>query len=598
MERRVSSLSQGQRLLAAIMITDAVGFSARMSVDEGRTLQLIDRDLNIIASTCADFGGTVLKSTGDGLLMYFLSAVEAVACGLEMQRRLIDQARGLHSEQYLDHRIGIHLGDILVSAQDVMGNGVNITARLQTYAQPRGLCVSQTIYDVVKARLNLNATFLGPLSLKNIQEPVPAYQLSLESERPLSPPDDPCTLPMTPEELLAIAVQTLTTADHSLRIKKLVFATCQQAWENDPEVLNQFDLRSLLLTLRHRYPSLEELEDQLNHVVRGLNRPELYHDIAAIVLHQVQTWYLRSPDSPEAEADDDDATQITIRTIEERCRTVARQVSQSQETLRLRKLLYCLCHNAWENDAAVLNQIDLPTLVQETLRVVPKPRDLRYHLGRILKHLNRRGVYTPVANELLTYFRPLYVSQTGGAQLSAPSNSEADSNALAAEATMVTRIAPGPDQLAELTTLHADLSNPALAPAVVQLTTETAPRRERSILFDLRIEIIQYTNPLRAKILLYSCLHGPFGYTRQDWSSLSHCTLDDLLRQVFDYCPSFADLDSKLTIISSCLGREEDGTQVARAITQAMRAYYPADPDMAFVAQPTAKSTSATLSPA
>jgi len=132
------------------MITDAVGFSTRMSMDEERTLRLIDCDLTLIGDICREFGGTVLKSTGDGLLIYFLSAVEAVSCGLEMQRRLVELAEGLEPDQYLDHRIGVHLGDILVSEQDVMGNGVNITARLQTYSKPRGLCVSRTIYDVSK----------------------------------------------------------------------------------------------------------------------------------------------------------------------------------------------------------------------------------------------------------------------------------------------------------------------------------------------------------------------------------------------------------------------------------------------------------------
>ena len=141
MEKRVSSLSQGQRILAAIMITDAVGFSKRMSIDEALTLALIDRDLTLIAETCSDYGGTVLKSTGDGLLIYFVSAVEAVSCGLAIQQKLVDLAEAAPADQYLDHRVGIHLGDILVSEQDVMGNGVNITARLQTFAKPRGLCV-------------------------------------------------------------------------------------------------------------------------------------------------------------------------------------------------------------------------------------------------------------------------------------------------------------------------------------------------------------------------------------------------------------------------------------------------------------------------
>jgi len=402
MERRVSSLSQGQRLLAAIMITDAVGFSTRMSVEEERTLRLIDRDLTLIGDICQEFGGTVLKSTGDGLLIYFLSAVEAVSCGLEMQRRLVDLAEGLEPNQYLDHRIGIHLGDILVSEQDVMGNGVNITARLQTYAKPRGLCVSRTIYDVVKARLNLHATFLGPLQLKNIEEPVPAYQLALQAEDtepgPQGSEDHTCTLPMTTEALLATAVRNLTTHTHSLRIKKLVFATYQHAWENDPTVLDQFDLRSLLLSLRDRCPALADLEDQLQRVVAGLNRRDLYGEITETILKQLQPWYGRSLfQNPEAV--EPEFTQLTVQSLEERCQAIADQFDQSPDALRLRKLLHCLCHGGWENDPSSLTQIYLPTLIQQILTVAPKPQDLRYRLGRIVKHLNRRQQYTRLANQ-------------------------------------------------------------------------------------------------------------------------------------------------------------------------------------------------------
>ncbi|MEB3291350.1 MAG: CHASE2 domain-containing protein [Leptolyngbya sp.] len=203
MEHRVGFLVDGQRVLAAIMVTDAVGFSARMSVNEGLTLRLIDRDLALIAQVGVDFGGRVLKSTGDGVLMYFLSAVEAVSCGLEIQRRLVEQSAGLPSEQYLDHRIGIHLGDIVVSKQDVMGNGVNIAARLQNYAKPRGLCISQTVFDVVKARLSLEAIFLGALELKNIREPVPAYQVNPYSA-PTAEPDSALPSPQKTADTTSI----------------------------------------------------------------------------------------------------------------------------------------------------------------------------------------------------------------------------------------------------------------------------------------------------------------------------------------------------------------------------------------------------------
>lgn len=161
--------SRGQRALAAIVVTDAVGFSARMSVDEENTLQLIQRDLALMAEHCEEFEGQVLKSTGDGLLMYFVSAVQAVSCAIAIQKAFHSQEKQADS---LSHRIGIHMGDVFFNNSDVMGNSVNIAARLQTQAKPGGICLSKLIYDLVKVRLSLDAEFAGPLKLKNIKEPI------------------------------------------------------------------------------------------------------------------------------------------------------------------------------------------------------------------------------------------------------------------------------------------------------------------------------------------------------------------------------------------------------------------------------------------
>lgn len=581
MERRVVSLSDGQRILAAIMVTDAVGFSARMSLDEGLTLRLIDRDLTLIAQSCVDFGGKVLKSTGDGLLMYFLSAVEAVSCGLEIQRCLVDQAVGLPPEQYLDHRIGIHLGDIVVSEQDVMGNGVNITARLQTYAQPRGLCISQTVFDVVKARLNLNAVFLGALDLKNIHEPVPAYQINLYADPdsgPLSTGEPTYTVPMSPEDLLGVAVNALMAHEQAIRVKKLIFAIYQQAWENDPAVLNQFDLRTLIMALRDRYPIAGDLELQLQRVVLGLNHQGVYAEVAALILRTVHPWYVRTL-KPTTEELENESTVLTVRSLEERCASAAQQLNQQADGLRLRKLLYCLAHNTWENDNAVLEQVDLPCLIQQVFQATPQIQDLRYHLGRIVGRLNRRREYTRLANILIQVLQPIYA--TTAMQLSVlPSRDVQDS---APEHTVVT---PMPTQILsgerEVTTLQA--AAPPLAHqgiAVSGAGIGYRPVRDRRVLFDLRVDIAQYANPLRAKILLHSCLHGPFSYTSQDWLTLKRTTLEDLLHSIFEYCPSYADLESKLTIMAHCLGQSEEILPVADSITRAIRAYYPQDPDMA-----------------
>lgn len=214
--------SRGQRALAAIIVTDAVGFSARMSTDEEKTLQLIRRDLQLMTDHCQSFEGQVLKSTGDGLLMYFVSAVQAVSCAIAIQKSFISRAEG---PDPLAHRIGIHMGDVFFNNSDVMGNSVNIAARLQTKAQPGGICLSQLVYDLVKTRLSLDADFAGPLKLKNIQEPVSVYHIDVkpkpaaslstvtssdlgpEQTRPTLSPSAPPVNPQPPTAVLAEGVK-------------------------------------------------------------------------------------------------------------------------------------------------------------------------------------------------------------------------------------------------------------------------------------------------------------------------------------------------------------------------------------------------------
>lgn len=205
MTNGVPEVNRGQRILAAIVLADAVGFTARMSVDEEHTLSIIHRDHQLMGKLCQRCEGRVIKSMGDGLLMYFASAVQAVSCSVEIQRELEAMNRDLSSEKALQHRIGIHLGDVFFNQSDVMGNGVNIAARLQTEAFPGGICISQIVYDVVKLQLSLDATYAGPLKLKNIQEPIPIYHV-----RPI---------PLAAETVHPAASQTQPDIDPQSRAK-------------------------------------------------------------------------------------------------------------------------------------------------------------------------------------------------------------------------------------------------------------------------------------------------------------------------------------------------------------------------------------------
>jgi len=167
----------GQRMLAAIMFTDVAGFSIHMGEDEERTMRCVERDLRLVTTLCGQFHGRVLKRMGDGILAIFLSAVGSVECAQEIQRQLAEQARGLDPEEVFHHRIGIHLGDVFIQDDEVMGDGVNIAARLQNEAPPGGICISQALYGVVKRRLNIKTVHQGAKHLKNIREQVHIYQL-------------------------------------------------------------------------------------------------------------------------------------------------------------------------------------------------------------------------------------------------------------------------------------------------------------------------------------------------------------------------------------------------------------------------------------
>ncbi len=186
----------GQRQLAVIMFTDAVGFSARMHEQEVATLNRMERDLEAMRRTIGAQGGAVLKTTGDGLLIQFASAVQAVSCALEIQQGFSGRPAGGATAAILQHRIGIHLGDVFVGQGDVMGDGVNITARIVNEAPAGGIVISQTVHDVVKHKLPLNTVRLGPRQLKNIKEPIPLYRVLLDAPAPaVRPPPEPAAPP-------------------------------------------------------------------------------------------------------------------------------------------------------------------------------------------------------------------------------------------------------------------------------------------------------------------------------------------------------------------------------------------------------------------
>ena len=175
------------RKLAAILVSDVVGYSRLAGTDEDRILaRLRALRSDLIDPIVAVHNGRVVKRTGDGAIVEFRSVVDAVRCAIEVQNGMVERNAGLPPERRIEFRVGIHLGDVVEESDgDLMGDGVNIAARLEGIAKPGTICLSEDAYRQVKSRLDLAVSDLGAIQLKNIAEPVHVY--SLEVGRPAQP---------------------------------------------------------------------------------------------------------------------------------------------------------------------------------------------------------------------------------------------------------------------------------------------------------------------------------------------------------------------------------------------------------------------------
>lgn len=670
----LTSELKGHRTLATVVFTDCVGFSARMSVNEEHTLDLIRRDLKLMKQVCEQFEGRVLKTTGDGLLLCFSSAVKAVECSIAIQRAIAAAATTQSPNDSLIHRIGIHLADMYITPTDIMGNGVNIAARLQTEADPGGICISQTVYDVAKHGLQLVTEYLGPRELKNIREVVPAYKILLEPDTlndpyveaarslehshnlprirklihyvcknhwesdeqrfanlglkeaiqeflgmaptyeqlrgllnsavstlskqteyslianeilqvaarfytPNSPP--PTSAPadvtavtqakppqMPPHELQALYAQIAQKIDqHSdaLRVKKLLYYVCKRQWESDSYRLSKTTTLMLVQEIHTLAGDGEQLRQLIERFVQTLNKQTEYSLVAFTLVAQLGVLYGEQPSeastrshyAPEAiPANPPVAAAIALPVAQEqRYQPIATSLDQHPHALRLKKLIVYLCQSQWVTEAAQLATFDTVTLLAELHTLAPSVERLQQALNTVVKSLSKQAEYTAIANLLVQRLRPLY--QPAPPEPAPAANPVADAKMQTEKA-----IELGSDDRlnAANSTLNQVQSTPPTPPAIS--------------LFDARLGIQKYTNPLRAKILAFSALHSDFDFDEQDWFNLKLYELDGLLRGLLQTCKNYTDLEFLLYTTARRLRQPEEAVQAANTVTKCLRTFY------------------------
>src|SRR5690242_14577313 len=169
-----------ERRLAAILAADIAGYSALMGADEARTVRDLKGHQAVVLPLVGEFGGRIIDTAGDGILAEFPSVVNAVKCAIAIQSTMAQRNAAIEPERRMQFRVGINIGDVVYDDVRIYGDGINVAARLESIADPGGICISGKVYEEIKGRIEFACEDMGAQQLKNIARPVHAYRIRLD----------------------------------------------------------------------------------------------------------------------------------------------------------------------------------------------------------------------------------------------------------------------------------------------------------------------------------------------------------------------------------------------------------------------------------
>lgn len=363
--------------------------------------------------------------------------------------------------------------------------------------------------------------------------------------------------------LIDEVVQALEQHENAVRIRKLIYCTCRQQWENNSDLLKQIPLAELVEELIDLNSTVDQLSTSLYSVVKKLNRKAEYSLLANTIISYVGQLY--------SEVHEADATHIVAFTPKSRdslnkypvpVKAIVQSLDSYEDTMRIRKMLYCICHNDWQNDPAVLLRLDLEQLIQETYNLYPSLDELSIALYDIVDSLNRKAEYSLIANVIISQLGQLYQVESDSTHLDETTQAQATDTAVQYFA--VTS--------AQVETAHSeaptDLENQSATSAETTLPSRVYDP------FEVRLAVMKYCNPLRAKIVAFSSLYQRYDSHEKDWSSLRTSDFDELILQLYETYETLAHLESKLYETANQLEQPSEYLQAANAVVKAIKPFY------------------------
>lgn len=335
-----------------------------------------------------------------------------------------------------------------------------------------------------------------------------------------------------PPSALADVAHYLEEQDEGQRIKKLLFCLSKKYWENDPNVLDSNGLDALLMELVVQKPTIEQFTFSLYKLVKTLNRPKVYAAVAKTILDQlgpIYTAYGKTAIPEDVKGEDgaiaampmETETPAPIHRVVDP-QYVATQVAhilvQHREQARIQKLIFAVARGYWENNLQAIEQVGLANLLLELRQRYPTPGQLQEGFSQIVNNINKTTFYLAIARLILEQMQGLYDSGPGSEEQSSPSHQATQANLMASDSP-----SPAESQLKSLATSIVDFdalpipappprprpSEPiltvlgAVVPSPPGTPLQAHTEKKEYNLFEIRSEIMQYTNPLRAKVLLF-----------------------------------------------------------------------------------------------
>ena len=388
-------------------------------------------------------------------------------------------------------------------------------------------------------------------------------------------------------------VRYLDSHEEKLRIKKLIFCICKKYWENEPNILNSVAMEDLVKELVQIKTNKEQLTFSVYKLVKTLNRPQVYLGVATVIIEQISQLYSNMAAAydnqlllvePEVNPSFTTVNNDVNNEEDNLLRQVVSGIENHRETARIQKLMFAACKNRWENDQAVINNYGLKNIVLELQRNNPNFLSLRQTLKQIAENINKKALYLALADIILTQLEHLYDTDNDDEEEDNESKSQRfntqivdlknDSDSAAKTTSFSTSRSDPVDFSSSIINLNEPqlvMELPFAEPAYSNNNPSNFPQIPAYDPFEIRLEIFQYANPLRAKILIFSLLFHPWDRSGQDWSTLRSYTLEDLLKQLIQSGKSLQDIEVQLYNIAQTQMDTDANVQTASILVQTLQ---------------------------